>query len=187
MYSNRAIKIICSLPVIFIISYFIPFIGICLIITRYLVYSNRKYDSTFLILIVVGVFILIPQLIVLVLKIVNNEDTNISFLNRIIQSDIYPSMLRYSKFLIIVGIISLIISFLFKNLFYKLSEYIRAYISNREKIHREISQKNDMEIKLKQEKAKNTQVVYCPFCGADNIVTESVGNCKYCRRTISHM
>ena len=36
----------------------------------------------------------------------------------------------------------------------------------------------------KQEKTKNTKVVYCPYCGADNMLTEKVGTCKYCRRKI---
>lgn len=41
-----------------------------------------------------------------------------------------------------------------------------------------------MEIKLKQERAKNTHVVYFSYCGADNKLTEKTETCKYCRRQI---
>ena len=36
-------------------------------------------------------------------------------------------------------------------------------------------------MKEKIEAAKNMTVVYCPHCGADNILTTNVGTCKYCR------
>ena len=36
-------------------------------------------------------------------------------------------------------------------------------------------------LKEKIEAAKNMTVVYCPHCGADNILTTNVGTCKYCR------
>ena len=60
-----------------------------------------------------------------------------------------------------------------------------AYINDVEKTNREVSEKNDMKIKEKQETAKNTKVVYCPFCGGDNIIVGKTGKCKYCRKSIS--
>ena len=41
-------------------------------------------------------------------------------------------------------------------------------------------------MKEKREKAKNTHIVYCPYCGADNMLTSNVGRCKYCRRRIEY-
>ena len=41
-----------------------------------------------------------------------------------------------------------------------------------------------MEIKLKQEKAKNTSYVKCSKCGSDNIVSEKTSRCKYCRSVL---
>lgn len=185
MNSNRIIKILCSFPVILIASYFLPFIGVCLIIIRYFVHSTKKCYSTSLILIIFGGLILIPKVIVKVLDIAKIESVNILYLDTIINSEIYPNLLNYSKFLITVGIIFLLISLIFKNLFNKLSNYIRSFINVREQIDADNRQRNDIEIKIKQEKSKNTQVVYCPHCGADNILTEAVGKCKYCRRSLN--
>ena len=37
-------------------------------------------------------------------------------------------------------------------------------------------------MKEKREIAKNTHVIHCPYCGADNLFTEQIGTCKFCRR-----
>lgn len=181
MNSNRILKILSSLPVIIIVSYFIPFIGVCLIIAHYFIYNNQKYYHIPLSLVSTGLIIIIPKLLV----IINDKWANIPYIKTIYSSGVYPKVLNYSKFLISVGIIFLLLSILFKNLFNKITNYIRTYINKREKIYSEVSQKNDLEIKVKQEKAKNTQVVICPNCGADNILSESIGICKYCRRSLT--
>ena len=43
-----------------------------------------------------------------------------------------------------------------------------------------------MKMQEKRERAKNTHVVYCPYCGADNMLTEKTGICKFCRRKIEY-
>ena len=60
----------------------------------------------------------------------------------------------------------------------------KEYIDEMERKEAEISRQNDLEIKLKQETAKNTHVVYCPNCGADNIIVGNHGKCKYCRSVL---
>ena len=89
-----------------------------------------------------------------------------------------------------IGIIFIIISFVLKTLFDKISNKlnsgIRSYISETQRKNAEISKQNDMEIKLKQEKAKNTSYVKCRSCGADNLISNKFGNCKYCRRKIEN-
>ena len=41
-----------------------------------------------------------------------------------------------------------------------------------------------MKMQEKREALKNTHVVHCPYCGADNMLTSNIGTCKYCRRRI---
>ena len=47
MRNNSIIKLLCSIPVILVVLYFIPFLGVCLLICRYIVYYyDRKRIST---------------------------------------------------------------------------------------------------------------------------------------------
>ena len=41
-----------------------------------------------------------------------------------------------------------------------------------------------MEIKEKQEKAKNTHYVKCQSCGADNLVSSKTQKFKFCRKNL---
>lgn len=182
MTQKLILKTICSLPVIFISLYFVPFIGICLITLRLFIYNNKKYYSISINLIILGIILSIPKILDLILKTIKN--INIPHLEKIINSNIYINLVDYSKFIISLGIILLIISYIFKGLIEKLTNLIKTYIIVKEKQNYQISKKNDMEIKLKQERAKNTSVVHCPNCGADNILTEDIGTCKYRRRKI---
>lgn len=182
MNSEKILKIICSLPIILIAMYFVPFLGICLLVLRYFVYNNKNKYPVSIYLIIVGVLILIPKLIYEILKLFNNVE--IKYLNEVVNSDIYIKLIGYCKMLFILSVILLIISYVFKKTVDKLRNYIGSYIYNHEKILTEVSKENDMKIKLKQERAKNTQFVSCPHCGADNILTEKIGKCKYCRRNL---
>lgn len=182
MNSNNMLKILCSLPVILLFLYFIPFVGVCLIVLRCFVYNGKKqFISSSLI--TIGVLILIPKIIGEVLSFIKIKG-DIPYLNDILNSDIYIKLFGYSKLILIVGIILLIVSAIFKTISNKISNFVSSYINNYQKEMSEISKQNDMEIKLKQEKAKTTRVVNCPNCGADNMVTEKVGKCKYCRQDI---
>ena len=186
MTSNPYLKILCSIPAIIIIGYFIPFIGICLIMMRYFVKEQKQPYSTALNLIVIGGLILSPQIIAKGLKILKLKNVKIPYLEVVVSSDVYVKLLSYSKFLIITGIIFLIISLLLKKLSNKASSYLSSYMAAKIQSEAEMSQKNDLLIKLKQEKAKITDVIYCPHCGADNILTDKVGKCKYCRRSLKN-
>ena len=166
MKQNILIKILASIPVILIFLYFIPFIGVCLMIFRFFVYGNKKI-STSIWLFVIGIIILSPVLINKLLGLFSIENFNIPYLNDFIQSNLYhDKWIGYSKLLISVGIIFLIISYIFQILFRKMSSKfntaIRSYIEKEEQKDAEISQKNDLIMKEKRERAKNTHVVYCP-------------------------
>lgn len=185
MTNNFFIKLLASLPVILIFLYYIPFLGICLILLRYFI-SNKK-NSTPIILITFGILIVIPKIVDSICQLIKFDTNKIPYLNNIIGSDLYNiEFIKYSKFLICVGVIFLIVSFVLKILVKKISNKltngIMNYINETEKRDYEISKQNDLEIKLKQEKAKHTSFVRCSYCGADNVLTEKIGTCKYCRR-----
>ena len=184
MKCNKLLKIMCSIPVVLILLYFIPFLGICLTLFRLYFYKNKKYFTP-VILIIIGILLLIPKLLILVVE-TFKISLSISYLNNIMMSDVYYNLINYSKLLISFGLILILLSVMFRSLYYKLNDKIKSYINNIEKRNTEISRKNDMIIKEKQEKAKNTHVVFCPYCGADNMLTQRIGICKYCRRKIEY-
>lgn len=191
MKSNLLFKMLSSLPVILITLYFIPFLGVCLIILRYFMYSNNKRISTPIYIIGVGFLVLLPKGLNLILDITKIELNTIPYLKDIVNTELYNvDFINYSKRLISVGVIFLIISFALKTTFDKLSSKLNStiinYINETKKRDAEISKQNDMEIKLKQEKAKNTSYVKCPNCGSDNLLGEKFGTCKYCRRKIEN-
>jgi len=191
MKNNIILKLLASLPIIFLSLYFIPFLGICLILFRFFMYSDKKRISTLIIIIGVGILVLIPRCLYLLLDILKVDINTIPYLNDIIKSELYGiDFMNYSKLLICVGIILLIVLFILKNIFDTLGNRLKStmldYINKTEKRNAEISKQNDLEIKIKQEKAKNTNYVKCPNCGSDNLLSEKFGTCKYCRRSIKN-
>ena len=190
MKQNRFIKLLASIPSILLFLYFIPFIGVCLILLRLFIYNNKKV-STAVSLLSIGLLIISPLFINKVLGLINIQNFNIPYLSDIVNSNLYnEKFIRYSKLLMIVSILFFIISFAFKSLINKIrlkfNSEIREYISRNEQKAAEISEKNDLIMKEKREKAKNTHVVYCPYCGSDNLFTEKTGICKFCRRKIEY-
>lgn len=191
MKKNIICKMLASLLIILIALYFIPFLGICLILFRYFIYSNKKKTSTPIFIIGVGILILIPKGLDLILDMEKVNMTKIPYLNDILSSDLYNvNFINYSKLLISVGviffIISIVLNTIFNKLKTKLNDSIRNYILETQKMDAAISKENDMKIKLKQEKAKNTSYIKCPNCGSDNLLEEKFGTCKYCRRKIEN-
>lgn len=183
MNQNKLLNILCSLPIILVILYYLPFLGICLTIVRLFTMNNKKHINTSISFIIISIILWIP---VLLNKLINITKLNIPYLNEIINSNVYSELINYSKFIFTIGVIFLILSVVFKNIFNKIINYIKQYILRKEMIQKEISEKNDLKIKEKQERAKTTNVVYCPYCGANNILTEKVGKCNYCRRQIQY-
>lgn len=184
MKSNSLLKIFASLPIILISLYFIPFLGVCLLLFRCFVYRNEKRIKVPIIIIFIGLIILIPSCLNYVLDV-----NSIPYLKEIVNSEIYKiNFIKYSKLLISIGIIYIFVSAIIKSIIdkisHKLSNGITDYINETEKRNAEIHRQNDMEMKIKQEKAKNTKYVRCPHCGSDNLLSENYGTCKYCRRTI---
>lgn len=190
MNENKIFKILCSIPVILITLYFIPFIGVILILFRYYVYRNEKYYKTPLILLICGLLLLIPRVVNSVIKILKFNVEDVPYLKVVLDSAIYLKLLSYSSYLIIVSIIFLIISFIFRNTISKINGIISSQIFNYGSKLQEDSYKirkeNDLIMQEKRERAQNTHVVFCPYCGSDNMLTEKTGTCKFCRRKIEY-
>ena len=181
MKKNLIIKLLSSLPIILLVLYFIPFLGICLLILRAFVYGNKK-KSTAIFLIAASLIILLPKL----LNLINVKNTVIPYLSELVNSDIYKTnLIGFSKLLLTIGILYFVISTISTLLFSKSVSAVKNYINESEKKQEEISKKNDLIMKEKRERALNTRVVKCPYCGADNMFTENTGTCKFCRRNIS--
>lgn len=188
MNDNKINKILSSLPVILVTLYFIPLLGVCLILFRYYIYRNKKYYNLPIILIILGMVILVPKIIDSILNVLKLNKINVFYLNSILNSDLYLKFLKYSKTLISVGVIFLILVFIIKAFYNKVSDMInhelRDYMNKDLQKDYEIRKANDFKMQEKREKAKNTHIVHCSYCGAENVLTEKIGVCKYCRRQI---
>ena len=109
--NNNLFKILCSIPVILIVLYFLPFLGVCLMIFRYFIKRDEKSFKMPITLVITGFIILIPNIINSVLKTFKLK-IEIPYLNEVINSELYPNLIKYSKLLITLGIIFLILSYI---------------------------------------------------------------------------
>lgn len=185
MKNNIFLKILSSIPIILVASYFIPFLGICLLILRYIIYDYKKKKLTPIVLIIIAFIILIPQVLKYILDMFKINVDNISYLYSIVDSKVYSvNFIKFSKFLITISVIVWILSFVFEKISNKISSGIKNYVQQDLKKDYEIRKENDLKMQEKREKAKNTHVVHCPYCGSDNMLTEQVGTCNFCRRKI---
>lgn len=189
--TTKFLKILCSLPSILLFLYFFPFIGICLILLRAFVYYNQRKISTPIVLTSIGIFLLCPKILEKVFELLQMDLEKIPFLSEIVIADIYQNnLIPYAKYLLISGIILLVLSFFFQSLFKKLGQLLNCSLQNymKESIKQDekISKENDLKIKIKQEHAKNTNYVKCPYCGSDNLLSDKFGTCQYCRRKIEN-
>ncbi len=188
MKNNLIFRFICSIPVILITLYFLPFLGICLILFRFYMYRDRIYKTPIFIT-VLGIIILIPQLLNYIFSLISFDSSKLPYFNKVVQSNIYVDFVKYGKFLVTLGIIVLILSFVIKNLVSKLSNKlesgIKNYIEKEEIKSREIAEKNDLIVREREAEARNLHVIKCPYCGGDNMVSTPTTTCKYCRRHIT--
>lgn len=190
MSTNKFLKLLCSLPVILLFLYFIPFLGICLILVRPFVYNNKKVSAP-VILIITALVLLIPKLVNIILDIANVKINKIPYLYTILNSKFYNNdILAFSKYLIISGVILIIVSFVLKSLIEKvknkLNNSVNKYMDKTIEAETKIKKENDLEIKIRKDNANNTSYVKCPKCGSDNIVTGKFGTCKYCRSSLEN-
>ena len=185
MRTNLFTKIITSLPVILIVSYFSIFLGVCLILFRMLVGTTKQKNMIPIALAITGVVILIPIGLDMLFNAIKFDTKSIPLFNDIVKSEVYTvNFMKYSKALLILAIIFLIIVTIAAKIRESVSKYLSSAIEGYTDKQIEYEKENDLKIKEKQERAKNTQVVVCKKCGGSNIITEKIGKCKYCRNTI---
>ncbi len=185
---KKFLEYLCSMPVILLVLYFIPFLGICLILFRYYIYKEDKFFKAPVTLIIVSLLLLIPKLLELIINLSGFGIKNVPYLEKVISSDIYTKLVSYSKTLIIIGVITLIVSYLLRELIKKMTSKVsngfNNYVKKQQEQEYKIAKENDLIMQEKREKAKNTHAVICPNCGHTNLLTEEYGRCKYCRSNI---
>ena len=186
MRNNILAKYLLSLPVILVVTYFVPVLGILMLIPRKILVGKTRWN-TGLVFIIISCILYIPKLLEYIRDVFKIE--KIPYLNDILGNDIYKTLLSRSKLLLIVGIVLIIIGAIIS----KAMEGIKQnalkgfsdYINNIEKRDEEIAEKNDLKIREKRENAKNTHFVHCPHCGASNTIIGDVGKCSFCKQSIS--
>lgn len=183
MSENKLFKLIASMPVILLTLYFIPFVGVCLTGLRFFVYKNQKQYSTSIALIVWGIICLIPKMATSVLEILKIE--NVPYVNKIVEVADKLNLVEFSKRLLTVGILSMIIVYIVKKIVNKIENNVGKYMREQAQMEREINEKNNLKIKEKQEAAKNTHFVKCKSCGGNNVIVGDIGKCKFCRQPIT--
>ena len=103
---------------------------------------------------------MIPHLLDRLFNVINFDSSKIPYFDKVVDSKIYLYFIRYSKFLVTVGIIILILSFIVKSLLPKienrLERGVKDYIANEERKDREIAEKNDLIVRERQREAENT-------------------------------
>ena len=108
---NWFIKIISSIPVILVTLFFIPILGICLLLIRFLDGDVKKKRRIVLLFFVLGIIILIPMILDKVLQFLKLKNVNIPFLKEIVEAKIYKlEFIKYGKLLIIISVVILIVS-----------------------------------------------------------------------------
>ena len=189
--TNGLVKLICSLPVVLIVLYFLPVLGVIMVIARYFIYSERHFFRTPVVLMLAGLILLVPRGLQLA-----TENFNLGFtiphLSDILNFELYPKLADYGQFILIVGVVILIVSYLLKSFISGLSNNIRSmmsqYASTKQAEEVEIRKENDLKLREKEitSKQKTPHVVKCPHCGKTNAITGTVGKCRSCRSAIEY-
>ena len=183
--TNGFAKFITSIPIILIVLYFSRILGVCLILFRLLIGTQKQKNMIPIALAVTGIVVLIPIGLDMLFHAIKFNTKNIPYFNDIVTSEVYTgNFMKYSKALLIIAIVFLIIITIAAKIKESVTKYLSSAIEGYTDKQIEYEKENDLKIKEKQERAKNTQVVTCKKCGGTNIITEKIGKCKYCRNTI---
>ena len=180
MIKKSFINLITSLPIILIALYFLPILGILLLLLKFITATNKN-NNIATILIILGLLIQVPNLLKWLSK---SFKFTVPYLNKVLEYDLYYDLTKYSTLLIITGVVLIIITTLFNKIFGSIKNTLNEAVDTYVTKQAELDHKNDLEIMKEQEKAKNTHAVHCPNCGAVTIVSDNVTRCKYCRTVL---
>lgn len=186
---NNFIKLICSLPVILVVLYFVPVLGVLMLIARYFIYGNRHFYRAPITLIIIGLLCLLPRGLDAAIHSFNLSFT-VPYLSEIISHELYPKFADYGKFIFILGVVVLIVSYLLRSLINtvssKISRAVGEYASVKQQEELEIRKENDLKLREKEitSAQKTPHAVKCPHCGKTNSIIGTAGKCKSCRSAI---
>ena len=180
--NNQVLKLIFSLPVVLLLLYLFPVLGVFFAIGHLFLYRRASYYLPIL-LFIVGLILYLPR----ILEIISQKfQFTIGSLSEILEMPIYNQIGPYGKRLMSLGIVFMVISAIFKWIANLGHNSLLEYIKGQEMESAKLNAKNDLIMKEKQEKAKNSHVIICPHCGADNLIYGKTGTCKYCRKKLSY-
>ena len=180
MLKSDLLKVLFSLPIILVVFYFTPFLGIIMLIARKFIIGKSKYPIG-MIFIAITTIIVIPKFINYIFGLLNIN--NISYIDDILNSDIYPVLLSRAKLLFILGIIALIASAISKKLRTSAINGITSYFKSMQE-DEGVFEDNDLLTNEKQE--KNTHFVKCPNCGTNNVIHGENGKCAFCKSNLEY-
>lgn len=196
-------KILCSLPVILLALYFIPFVGICLLMFRLIYdaintpkYKRKSSTITYFSanIFYFGLLLILPDLVYRILKYFKINGDFLKYLDDFVNIDIYIKLYGYGKKLLLIGVIAYIISILAKTLFDKSSSTIQKKISDKitntynkstqnsaeEQRQKESEQQERLNKKLEEYKKEksNNENNKCPYCRSK--VDKNLKTCPNC-------
>ena len=186
----KTVKVILSIPVILILLYFLPVIGVIALITRYILIDEKHYFMTPAVIAIVGLVALIPRGFELLQQNFNFNIT-IPFLSDFLALPIYPKITDYGKFCVIIAIVFFLLSALLRKFLTGLGDRIvKAFSTRRQEeltARERVAQENDLKIREQKLEMEQTElnVVKCPHCGKINHIKGKTGTCKSCRTPIS--
>ncbi|MBR6098057.1 hypothetical protein IKP94_04940 [Candidatus Saccharibacteria bacterium] len=186
---NSFIKLICSLPVVLVVLYFVPVLGVIMLIARYFIYGNKHFYRAPIVLIILGLLCLLPRGIDAAIHSFNLS-FSVPYLSEILSYELYPKFADFGKFIFILGVVALIVSYLLRSLINtvssKISRAVGEYASVKQQEEFEIRKENDLKMREKEitSAQKTPHAVKCPHCGKTNSIIGTVGKCKSCRSAI---
>lgn len=174
---------VLSLPVILVALCFMPVLGVILLLARMYIcpyYKNYKFNIT---LAICGLLILVP-------KILEKFKLNIPYLNDILSNNIYKEISKHGKFIIIVGVILFLVTYIYRTTMESLKHaaIAAAAIQMGNEGRKEISEnKKKIEVNEYEEEIKEFKKIteyHCPYCGGLTKSVKGVEKCKYCDREV---
>lgn len=192
---NSFTKLLLSIPVILLILYFLPVLGVIMLIARYFVYGSKHYYRAPIVLLIVSLILLIPHGLELAMANFGIE-LAIPYFKEFIGLGIYPKIIEYAERIFIIGVVTLVVSAIIKTvgekiaakLSGKLSGTLSNYFNQKEQTKREEIKLRTVEAEERIENSKKSvpHVVKCPNCGKVNSITGTSGKCNSCRTPIQY-
>ena len=180
MSKNELLKILFSLPIVLVVIYFMPFLGVVMLVARKFIVGKTKYPVG-IVFITVTTIIIIPKLIENIFSLF--KISQLDFIENILASDVYHILLSRCKLLFILGVIALIIEAISRKIRTSAVNSLMSYFNSMQEKDN-VFEDNDLAISENIEKPKNTSFVKCPNCGANNVIHGNTGKCSFCKSNL---